>query len=311
MKNNYPMEGGFRVVTLSNNQLTIKINEFGAEVSSVTDQKSGYEFMWQADDKYWGRHAPVLFPIVGRLKNDQYEYEGQTYEMTQHGFARDSMFEVKEITEETATFSLTDSQETLKKYPFKFELVIKYTLEEKTLTVTYEVKNRSTRKVMYYGIGGHPAFNVSQTADEDGNTEFDKISFHFEPNNEQLFIPLSTEGLLKLKEAEKQTVDEIQLTHDTFKEDALIYKVEPNSEMVLTDETEGVEIRLNPLEMEHVGVWSPYPARGGFVCLEPWAGVADDEETTGQFNKKYGIHKLNPEQIMTHEYTIQFTKKAD
>ena len=100
MKNNYPMEGGFRVVTLSNNQLTVKINEFGAEVSSVTDQKSGYEFMWQADDKYWGRHAPVLFPIVGRLKNDQYEYEGQTYEMTQHGFARDSMFEVKEITEE-------------------------------------------------------------------------------------------------------------------------------------------------------------------------------------------------------------------
>ena len=235
----------------------------------------------------------------------------RSYEMTQHGFARDSMFEVKEITEETATFSLTDSQETLKKYPFKFELVIKYTLEEKTLTVTYAVKNRSTRKVMYYGIGGHPAFNVSQTADEDGNTEFDKISFHFEPNNEQLFIPLSTEGLLKLKEAEKQTVDEIQLTHDTFKEDALIYKVEPNSEMVLTDETEGVEIRLNPLEMEHVGVWSPYPARGGFVCLEPWAGVADDEETSGQFNEKYGIHKLNPEQIMTHEYTIQFTKKAD
>ena len=311
MKNNYPMEGGFRVVTLSNNQLTVKINEFGAEVSSVTDQKSGYEFMWQADEDYWGRHAPVLFPIVGRLKNDQYEYDGQTYEMTQHGFARDSMFEVKDITEDTATFSLTDSKETLEKYPFKFTLVIKYTLEENRLTVTYEVKNRSTRKVMYYGIGGHPAFNVSQTTDKDGNNEFDQVSFHFETNEEQLFIPLSEEGLLKLKEAEKQTVGEIQLTHDTFKEDALIYKIEPNSEMVLTDEAEGVEIRLDPQEMEHVGVWSPYPKRAGFVCLEPWAGVADDEETSGQFDEKYGIHKLNPEQIMTHEYTIQFTKEAN
>lgn len=305
------MEGGFRVVTLSNNQLTIKINELGAEVSSVTDQKSGYEFMWQADEKYWGRHAPVLFPIVGRLKEDRYKYDGQTYEMSQHGFARDSMFEVREITEDTASFSLRDSPETLKKYPFKFELVIKYTLKENTLKVTYEVKNRSTRKEMYYGIGGHPAFNVSQTTDEHGVKEFNQISFQFEPNNEQLFIPLSTEGLLNLNEAEKQIVGEIRLTHETFKEDALIYKIEPHSEMVLIDDVNQVEVRLNPLEMEYVGVWSPYPARGGFVCLEPWAGVADEQETSQQFNQKYGIHKLNPEQIMTHEYTMQFIKKTN
>lgn len=303
------MKGEFTMITLSNQQLTVKINEFGAEVSSVTDQKTGYEFIWQADDNYWGRHAPVLFPIVGRLKKDKYQYENQTYEMTQHGFARDSMFKVEESTENTATFSLTDNEETRKKYPFKFELVIKYTLEEDHLTVTYKVANRSLREEMYYGIGGHPAFNISQTTDEVDNVEFSQASFRFEPNHEQLAIPLSEEGLLKLKEAEKQKVNEIQLTHETFKEDALIYKVEPNSVMILTDEANQVEIRLNPQEMAHVGVWSPYPKRAGFVCLEPWAGVADEEETSGQLKEKYAIHSLNPEQTLTHEYTMQFIKK--
>jgi len=229
--------------------------------------------------------------------------------MTQHGFARDSMFKVEEKTENIATFSLTDNEETRKKYPFKFELVINYTLEEDYLTVTYKVTNRSLREEMYYGIGGHPAFNVSQTSDEAGNIEFNQARFCFEPNHEQLAIPLSEEGLLKLKEAEKQQVNEIQLTHETFKEDALIYKVEPNSVMILTDEANQVEIRLNPQEMEHVGVWSPYPKRAGFICLEPWAGVADDEETSGQLKEKYAINSLNPEQTLTHEYTMQFIKK--
>lgn len=303
------MEGDSSVVTLSNNQLTVKINKFGAEVNSVTDKNSGYEFIWQADDNYWGRHAPVLFPIVGRLKDDEYKYNGQTYQMTQHGFARDSMFTLEESTKNTATFSLTDNEETRRIYPFKFKLMIKYTLKENHLTVTYKVKNRSLREEMYYGIGGHPAFNVSQIIDETGNMEYNQIYFRFEPNDEQLSIPLSEEGLLKLKSADKQKVDEILLSHETFKEDALIYKVKPNSVMILTDKANQVEIRLNPQKMEHVGIWSPFPKRAGFVCLEPWAGVADDEETSSQLDDKYAIQSLNPEQISAHEYTIEFIKK--
>src|SRR5699024_9573168 len=114
------------MITLSNKHLAVKINEWGAEVSSVTDKKTGYEFIWQADENYWGRHAPVLFPIVGRLKKNQYQCKKQTYEMTQHGFARDSLLKVEENTENTATFSLTDHEETHKKYPFNFKMIIKY-----------------------------------------------------------------------------------------------------------------------------------------------------------------------------------------
>lgn len=307
--NNF-LEGGQKVITLKNKDLTVEINELGAEICSVTDQKTGYEFIWQADKTYWGRHAPVLFPIVGRLKNDEYTYEGKTYHMTQHGFARDSMFEVKETTDTTAAFSLRANDKTFQNYPFKFELVIKYVLEDKQLKVAYEVKNSSNSEEMYYGIGGHPAFNVSQTTDIDGKSEFDQISLRFVSNAQELFIPLSSDGLLRLDESEKQTVGEAELTHESFKNDALVYKIEADTEIILTDEASQVEIRLNPQSMEHVGIWSPYPARGGFVCLEPWAGVADHTNTSGKLEDKYAINRLNPDESMTHEYEIEFIKNS-
>lgn len=297
------------MVTLSNEYLTVSIKEHGAELSSVEDKKTGYEFIWQADDNYWGRHAPVLFPIVGRLKNDQYEYQGKTYDMNQHGFARDSMFKVEEVTEDSATFSLSENEETLEKYPFEFQLFITYTLEKKRVTVTYEVKNTSDKEKMYYGIGGHPAFNVSQTTNDEGEAEFDQISFRFEPKSEHTYIPLSSDGYLELDHAEKQIVEEKELTHESFKKDAFVYKLEADTEMVLTDEANRVQVRLNPKDMTHVGVWSSYPARGGFVCLEPWASTADDDQASGQLEEKYAINKLDPNTDKTHEYTIEFIKE--
>lgn len=285
----------------------MNIASFGAEVQSVVDRKTNYEFMWQADEEYWGRHAPVLFPIVGRLKDDQYEYDGHTYHMTQHGFARDSDFKVEETTANSVTFVLKDSDETLEVYPFQFELYVKYLLHKNKLTVTYEVVNPSTSDVMYYGVGGHPAFNVSQELNGD---EFDQISFHLEPEKEYPYIPLSEAGLLKVVETEKNQSEKLELTHETFKKDALIYEIDAQTEMVLTDQRNQVEIRLKPSRMDYVGVWSSYPKRAGFVCLEPWAGVADTVDTSGKYDEKLGINKLDSNEKMSHDYTIEFTKKA-
>lgn len=298
------------MITLENDVLTVKIKTSGAEVVSVVDKATGHEFMWQADAAYWGRHAPVLFPIVGRLKKDAYEYDGETYEMTQHGFARDSMFEVVEDSDHTAVFSLRANAETRTKYPFEFELQIKYVLEEERLTVAYEVKNLSADEEMFYGVGGHPAFNVSQTTNEAGEVEFNQVQFRFESNDEVLYIPLSENGYLQLSEAAPTKVGVVDLTHESFKNDAFIYKIQPNTQTILTDHAADVEIRVTSNEMEHIGIWSPYPARGGFVCLEPWAGVADDEETSGRYNEKYGIQSLDPATSKTHDYTLEFNKKA-
>lgn len=296
------------MVTLENEQLIIKLSEFGAELQSVMDKHSGYEFMWQADDKFWGRHAPVLFPIVGRLKNNQYTFGGERYEMTQHGFARDSQFEVIEKTEDTVTFLLRDTEESRQKYPFAFELYIQYILEENRVTVNYQVKNPSASEELYYAVGGHPAFNVSQKARGDGELEFDQVSVQLLPEKEHVHLPLSAEGLINAAGAESKKVSEIKLTHESFADDALIYEIDDLSEIVLKDAANEVQIHVKPSNMKYVGIWSPYPKRAGFVCIEPWAGIADTADASGNYAEKLGINHLKPGQANEHGYGITFKK---
>lgn len=298
------------MVTLQNDQLVVEINKHGAELSSVVDRKSGYEFIWQADEKYWARHAPVLFPIIGRLKNDRYEYQGKEYHMTQHGFARDSVFHLEEANANAAVFSLTYDEDTLKMYPFEFKLLIKYLLHGSNLTVTYEVINLSTAEVMYYSVGGHPGFNVSQSEDYKGEREFDEVYLEMQPKRNHKLLPLSANGLIELSEAHYVEENRVKLTHETFKDDALIYELVNQSEVVLQDESENVEIRLKPNRMSHLGIWSPYPKQAGFVCLEPWTGFADTERSTGKLEEKDGISLLDINEKMIHEYTINFLKET-
>ncbi len=304
------MKVGFEMVTLQNDQLVVEINKHGAELSSVVDRKSGYEFIWQADEEYWARHAPVLFPIIGRLKNDRYEYKGKEYHMTQHGFARDSVFHLEEANANSAVFSLTYDEETLKVYPFEFKLLVKYLLHGSNLTVTYEVINLSTSEVMYYNVGGHPAFNVSQSEDHQGNLEFDEVFFEMQPDRSYKLLPISEEGLVQLNEARHIEEDRSAITHELFKDDALVYELTNQSEIVLQDENENVEIRLKPNRMDYLGVWSPYPKKAGFVCLEPWTGFADTERGKGKLEQKDGISFLNANEKMIHDYTINFLKET-
>lgn len=141
---------------LKNNFLTVTLSDHGAEIQSVKDVNSGREYIWQADPKIWGRHAPVLFPVVGRLKGDQYTYDGKTYHMGQHGFARDSQFTVEEQDDKHIIFLLTSNEDTKKMYPFDFELRVTYSLVNNLLSEHFTVTNKDTKE-MIFGIGGHPA----------------------------------------------------------------------------------------------------------------------------------------------------------
>lgn len=296
------------MITLENEHLTIKINRFGAELTSVVDRASDYEFMWQADADYWGRHAPVLFPIVGRLKEDQYQYNGETYHMTQHGFARDSKFELLETTGSTALFHLKSSETTKEMYPFDFELHIQYTLSRKNVVVKYIVLNPSETDEMYYAIGGHPAFNISQIENEAEEKEFNQVSVEIKPHVEVTHFPLTPEGFIADTKAEKQLPGEMALTHETFHNDALVYKIDEGKAIELKDKANNVQINVLTSNLPYVGIWSPYPARAGFVCVEPWAGIADTENTTGNYNEKMGINHLEPASQQIHEYCIMFLK---
>ena len=144
--------------TIKNNIIEVVISDHGAEVQSVKGAHTGEEYMWQADPEFWGRHAPVLFPIVGRLKNDEYKYQGKTYHMGQHGFARDCDFEVENHTQESITFLLKDNEKTREMYPFKFEFRVNYNLMNNLLEENFSVVNKSD-ETMIVGVGGHTGFN--------------------------------------------------------------------------------------------------------------------------------------------------------
>lgn len=299
------------MITLKNDLLTISINPIGAELWSVLDNHSGHEFLWQGDAKYWGRKAPVLFPNIGCFKDNQYAYQGQTYELPQHGFARDMTFHIQNVTSNTASFYVKSTPETLKNYPFDFSFQITYILQANKVTVTYEILNPSTKEVLYYNVGGHPGFNVSETVTPGAKAEFDQVSFNLEPQGHYLNIHLTNDGLVDLKKAKYTVVDNQVLTHRTFRKDALVYQIGDQTEVILTDASANVEIRMKPNRMGFMGIWSSYPARAGFVCLEPWAGIADAMDATGNLEEKYGVLSLEPRQINTHDYTMTFTKKTE
>lgn len=305
---NKKCKGGSNMITLENEYLTITMNPLGAELTSVVDRATNYEFMWQADPEFWGRHAPVLFPIVGRLKDNQYQYNGEIFEMTQHGFARDAEFEVVEQTDSMALFCLKSSDKTKENYPFDFELYIQYTLNRKNVVIKYKVINPSTTEEMYYAIGGHPAFNVSQKETATGELEFDQVTVEIKPNVEITHLPLTKEGLIADSKANLQVPGEMALTHETFHNDALVYKIDSGKAIELKDKANNVQINVLSSNLPYVGIWSPYPTRGGFVCIEPWAGIADSENTTGNYNEKIGINHLEPAAHQTHEYCVMFMK---
>ena len=156
------------MISISNEFLEATYHEKGAELSSLKSKTSGIEYIWQADPEHWGRHAPVLFPIVGKLKNDTYRFEDKSYVLTQHGFARDRRFELINANQESVTFQLKWSEGSLTTYPFKFILEISYSLENTTLVTSYKVANDDDID-LYFSIGAHPAFNCQKIPGKNRN----------------------------------------------------------------------------------------------------------------------------------------------
>ncbi len=263
----------------------------GAELVSV--KSNAYEYMWQANAKYWGRSAPVLFPFVGRLNDDKYTLNGETYPMGQHGFARDQKFTIKESSESAVTFSLKSSEETLAKYPFAFELLITYAIEGKEMKVSYEIRNRDTQK-MYYQIGGHPAFNLDPSR-----------NYTVELNGSQDFYSLSGAYVDQLQQDVKTTYD---VDVETFKDGALIFKPQTTEREITIKENGEDYIKMKFDDFALMGVWTPEGQEAPFLCLEPWNGVADfvnreDHDLT----KKDYINQLDKGMTKKMTYTIIFS----
>lgn len=283
---------------LHSKNLIIGIQCHGAELSSVISI-DGIEYIWQADPAVWGRHAPILFPIVGKLKDSKYKYDEKVYELSQHGFARDSKFTLIGKTSNSLVFLLRWSNESLKMYPFKFELMIYYTLSDKTLSIKYEVLN-SDNKEMLFSIGAHPAFKMPLFKDE----RYDNYYLEFDKEEEINQWELNA-GLLSGKQKTITLEDQkLHLSHSLFASDAIVLKNIKSNEITIRNQNHQHGIRFQFQNFPYFGIWGKNNA--DFVCLEPWNGITDSQNATGEMTEKEGILKLAPQESFTCSYSIEF-----
>jgi galactose mutarotase-like enzyme len=286
------------MLQISNGLLTAGFSEKGAELKSLVNHQTGLEYIWCGDPAFWGKTSPVLFPIVGGLRNNQYQFNDRSWHMGRHGFARDKVFRIITHGEDHITFSCTHDEASLSQYPFHFELQIMYRLRADELIVTYQVQNLIDGP-MYFSIGAHPAFAVPLV----NGTQFDEYHLYFNQIETAGIWPLSAEGLILDEPVPYlQEQQQIPLHKPLFYGDALVFKglqstalsiVHPHHEHGLTVSFSG---------FPYLGIWSAKDAN--FVCIEPWQGIADHVSSTGKLEEKEGIIQLAPNAIHTCSWQV-------
>ncbi|WP_026209523.1 aldose 1-epimerase family protein [Cytophaga aurantiaca] len=287
------------IQTLENALMKVEVSDQGAELQSIFNKQNQIEYLWQGEASVWPRKAPVLFPIVGKVKDNTYIFNQQAYSLPQHGFARDRAFKLIASTSTSCTYRLTSSDETIYIYPFAFELDIIYSIDDARLNVAYRIHNPSDQKELYFSIGAHPGFRCPLVEGE----KFEDYYLEFEKAEKLNRILL--DGGLRGDETEAValTNNKLPLTVDLFGPKDAIVVSGLNSERISLKSTKSAHgLHFNYKNYPWFGIWSK---PGPFVCLEPWMGVADDIHSTGDFTKKESIQKLKPESEVQYSYSME------
>ena len=283
---------------LHSKNFSVVINSFGAEVQSVKDNNS-IEYIWQGNKAVWGRQAPVLFPIVGKLRDNSFVFENQNYELPQHGFARDMEFIQISKNIDSCSFRLASNNQTKKKYPFDFIFEIKYVLTVNTLTTFYTIKNPS-KKPIHFSVGAHPGFNCPLLPNE----TFEDYYLEFETTDFKLTA--LDNGLRKvLKNKLKLQNNRLPLSDSLFNNDALVFENNQINSISLLSNKSDRKITLNCKNWPFFGIWSK-KGNNQFICLEPWYGIADSIDTNQLITTKKGIINLNPLSEFNCSYSVSF-----
>ena len=287
------------MICIENENLRVAIQPKGAELDSIVHKQNQIEYLWQGDAAFWGKKSPVLFPIVGTLKDNSFIYEGKKYNLPRHGFARDKTFIVEEHTTNKSVFLLKSDAESLKAYPFDFEFRLHYTLTDNSLSVTYDVKN-TTNGDMYFSVGGHPAFRLPLVE----NTDYTDYFIELNRAETSGRYPLSNDGLLELTTNPfLENTDKISLKQSLFYADAVVLKHLTSNSMAIRSEKTPHGLRMTFEGFPYFGVWAAKNAP--FVCLEPWCGIADSVNTTQELTEKEGINKLGQGERFEQIWTIE------
>lgn len=291
------------LIELKNSSTSVRIDTMGAELMSFM-RDDGFELLWQGDGKYWSGRAPVLFPIVGALRNGTATIEGKPYKMNQHGFAKDMEFKVKRQSESFAELFFESCEETKGSYPFDFIFTAEFVLTEKGLKTTFSVKNTGD-KVMPFTLGGHPAFNVPMG---DGGA-FEDYIIEFSHRENQRCPQIDLKGCLIDYRGtglvlENQNV--IPLRHELFSVDALVFDSLNSHTVSIKNTVTSRFLQMTIDEFPMLGIWSSQNS-GPFVALEPWTGCATTTEEGDTLEEKRHMTFLNPGCEKKHSFTVTYS----
>ena len=285
--------------SVSNETLSIQVAAKGAELQSLYHKQHELEYLWRGDPSFWAKKSPVLFPIVGTLKNNTYTYKGKDYKLGRHGFARDNNFELTKKTNSSLTLSLKSNDLIKTFYPFDFIFSVRHSLHENMLQVTFIVENTGSEN-MLFSVGAHPAFAVPLIK----GTKYEDYYLKFSQNEQACIWSLSSEGLIETMPTPLlNNENRLPLKKELFYKDALVFKqLKSTFISILSDKTpHGLQIEF--AGFPYTGLWAAKDA--DFVCIEPWCGIADSITTSGNFEDKEGINILEPEGRFEVFYTIE------
>ena len=277
------------IYQLSNGKIKIKADSVGAELKSIklADDKEGYEYLWQLNPKVWERQAPLLFPIIGRLKDEEYTFGDKSFSTRIHGFARFMDFNVNTNGMDEIRFTLESNEMTKREYPFDFSLTIAYKLDGFSIIKEHIVSNEG-KGVMYYEVGGHEGYNLA--AGDDLEMEDCFIEF---PGTSTLCTFRGDADMMIAKEREtvNLTDNKLYLSPEVFKRDALIMDEIKERKVILDCGNGNRKITVEFDDFKYLGVWTKY-MRGNYVCIEPWSSLPDCNFIGKELVNKIDIRKL-------------------
>ena len=278
------------MITIKNEFLTVSVNSMGAELSSLKDNNTQKEYIWQGNPSVWNGQAPLLFPITGRLLNDTYVHDDKKYSLPKHGFARKSEFALMRSKQNLAVFGLFDNEKTKEVYPFRFYLGVEYRLDGKKLIVTHTVHNKD-ESIMYFSFGAHPAFNI---------TLGDSVVFS---EKEKLTTLLTNEyGYVVGEKTLSEYGDTVVIDEHIFDADALFLpSMKSTSAKIVTSDGKEV-LQMTYGKVPYLGLWAKPGAP--YVCIEPWHGICDNENVSGKIEEKPAILSLEPQEEFVFSYEI-------
>jgi galactose mutarotase-like enzyme len=285
------------MIKLENKFIRAVFSPKGAELQQLINLDTNENYLWSGDPNFWGKFSPVLFPIVGGLKDNTYHYDKEEYKLSRHGFARDKEFDLESENSSELLFVLKDSPETFSSYPFKFKLGIRYKLDDSSLTCSYEILNTDSKEILF-SIGGHPAFAIKTAED------LSYSNYYLQFNNDEVITYHEIENdLISDHTKSLQLIEgKLPLSHELFYNDALVFKTLKSDVITIRNSKNNSKTEFRFSDFPYFGIWAAKDA--DFVCLEPWCGIADVVGQGQNFERKEGIVTLASSAKFTRSWSV-------